>query len=40
MYKGISEYIEEINIYLNDILTVNDSVIPIDVRFFDTTDID
>ena len=40
MYKGISEYIEEINIYLNDILTVDGSIIPIDVRFFDTTDID
>jgi len=40
MYKGISEYIEDINIYLNDILTVDDSIIPIDVRFFDTTDID
>ena len=40
MYKGVSQYIENINAYSNDIMTVDETVIPIDVRFFDTGDVD
>ena len=40
MYNEISEYIESVNKYLNDILTVDDIIVSIDTQFFDTSDID
>ena len=40
MYKGISKYIESMNAYTNEIMTVDETVIPIDVRFFDTGEVD
>ena len=40
MYKGISKYIENMNAYTNEIMTVDETVIPIDVRFFDTGEVD
>ena len=40
MYTEISNYIEKINEYLNDILTVDEVLISIDATFFDTSDID
>ena len=40
MYTEISSFIEDINKYLNDILTVDEIVVSIDATFFDTSDID
>jgi hypothetical protein len=40
MYNELADYIDTINQYLNDILTVDETVISIDARFFDTGDID
>jgi len=40
MYTEISSYIENINKYLNDILTVDEVMVSIDATFFDTSDID
>ena len=38
--KELADYIDTINQYLTDILTVDETVISIDARFFDTGDID
>ena len=40
MYNEISVFIEDVNQYLANILTVDDVTIAIDARFFDTNDID
>ena len=40
MYNEISDYINSVNDYLAEILTVDDITIPIDARFFDTGDLD
>ena len=40
MYNEISDYINTVNEYLAEILTVDETVVPIDARFFDTGDID
>jgi len=40
MYNDIADYIEKINKYLQDVLTVDETTLSIDARFFDTTDID
>ena len=40
MYNEISEYIESVNRYLNEILTIDDIIVSIDTQFFDTSDID
>jgi len=40
MYKDISKYIEQVNAYTNEIMTVDETVIPVDVRFFDTSGVD
>ena len=40
MYNEISDYINSVNEYLAEILTVDDVTVSIDARFFDTGDID
>lgn len=40
LYNEIADYIEGINKYLQDVLTVGEATLSIDARFFDTTDID
>ena len=40
MYNELADYIDTINQYLTDILTIDETVVPIDARFFDTSDID
>jgi hypothetical protein len=40
MYNELADYIDTINQYLTDILTVDETVVSIDARFFDTSDID
>tara|TARA_R110002110_G_scaffold79911_6_gene208558 strand:- start:494 stop:1234 length:741 start_codon:yes stop_codon:yes gene_type:complete len=40
MYNELADYIDTVNQYLTDILTVDETVVPIDARFFDTGDID
>jgi hypothetical protein len=40
MYNEIAKFIEAINVYLRDVLTVGDTVVSIDAEFFDTSDVE